>query len=395
MNLYKNRLCCHFSLVKVFLINPNRLSCRRRSVLSFLLHPIGFCDIFSTSLSIDSIRAKTMRILAIETSCDDTGAAVILNGRKILSNVVSSQVPIHQKYGGVVPELASRRHIEMIVPIVTEALGTAKVTLREIDGIAVTQGPGLIGSLLVGLSFAKSLSFATGLPLVGVNHIEAHLSAIFLEKVTPKFPFIGLVVSGGHTSLFRVDGFGKFRRLGQTRDDAAGEAFDKVAKLLGLGYPGGPIIDELSKRGNPKAIRFPRPSLGKNSFDFSFSGIKTAVVNYVKSHPEALGTHPEELIRDIVSSFQEAVVEVLVKKTIEAAQHERLKRVVLSGGVAANRLLRERVKEQASECNIVVYIPLPSFCTDNAAMVGVAGYEYLKRGIRAPLSLNAFSNMPL
>jgi N6-L-threonylcarbamoyladenine synthase len=336
-----------------------------------------------------------MRILGIETSCDDTGAAVILNGRKILSNVVSSQVPIHQKYGGVVPELASRRHIEMIVPIVTEALGTAKVTLREIDGIAVTQGPGLIGSLLVGLSFAKSLSFATGLPLVGVNHIEAHLSAIFLEKVTPKFPFIGLVVSGGHTSLFRVDGFGKFRRLGQTRDDAAGEAFDKVAKLLGLGYPGGPIIDELSQRGNPKAIRFPRASLGKNSFDFSFSGIKTAVVNYVKNHPEGLGSHPEEHIRDIVSSFQEAVVEVLVKKTIEAAHHEKLKRVVLSGGVAANRLLRERVKEKASEHKIAVYIPLPSFCTDNAAMVGVVGYEYLKRGIRADLSLNAYSNLPL
>lgn len=336
-----------------------------------------------------------MRVLAIETSCDDTGAAVVLDGRKILSNVVSSQVSIHQKYGGVVPELASRRHIESIVPIVTEALETAKVTLRDIDGISVTQGPGLVGSLLVGLSFAKSLSFVTGLPFVGVNHIEAHLSAIFLNKNPPKFPFIGLVVSGGHTSLFRVDGFGKYKGLGQTRDDAAGEAFDKVAKLLGLGYPGGPIIDELSKSGNPRAIRFPRPSLGKNSLDFSFSGLKTAVVNYVKAHPEPIGGYPEDLIRDIVSSFQEAVVDVLVKKTLQAAQQQGLRKVVLSGGVAANQHLREKIKEEASQQKVKVYMPSPSFCTDNAAMVGVVGYEYLKRGIRSPLSLNAFSNLPL
>jgi N6-L-threonylcarbamoyladenine synthase len=334
-------------------------------------------------------------ILAIETSCDDAGAAVISNGRKILSNVVSSQVSIHQKYGGVVPELASRRHIESIVPIVTEALEAAKVTLKEIDGIAVTQGPGLVGSLLVGLSFAKSLSFVKGLPFIGVNHIEAHLSAIFLDKNPPKFPFIGLVVSGGHTSLFRVDGFGKYKRLGQTRDDAAGEAFDKVAKLLGLGYPGGPIIDELSKRGDPKAIRFPRASLGKDSFDFSFSGLKTAVVNYVKAHPQPAGGYSEDLIRNIVSSFQEAVVEVLVKRTLQAAQHQGLSRVVLSGGVAANCRLRERMEEEAFQQEVKLYIPPPSFCTDNAAMVGVVGYEYLKRDIRSPLSLNVFSNLPL
>jgi N6-L-threonylcarbamoyladenine synthase len=338
---------------------------------------------------------KTMRILAIETSCDDTGAAVVLDGRKILSNIVSSQVPIHKKYGGVVPELASRKHIESIVPIVTEALETAKVTLKEIDGIAVTQGPGLVGSLLVGLSFAKSIAFATGLPFIGVNHIEAHLSAIFLEDPPPKFPFIGLVVSGGHTSLFRMDGFGKYKRLGQTRDDAAGEAFDKVAKLLGLGYPGGPIIDELSKTGNPKAIRFPRPVLSKNSLDFSFSGLKTAVVNYVKAHPEPPGGYPEELIKDIVSSFQEAVVEVLLRKTLHAAQHQELKRIVLAGGVAANQRLRERMKEEALQQRLKLYLPSPSFCTDNAAMVGVVGYEYLKQGIRSPLSLNAFSNLPL
>jgi N6-L-threonylcarbamoyladenine synthase len=335
-----------------------------------------------------------MLVLAIETSCDDTGAAIILDGRKILSNVVSSQVSIHQKYGGVVPELASRRHIEAIVPIVTASLETANVTLKEIDGIAVTQGPGLIGSLLVGLSFAKSLSFVTGLPFVGVNHVEAHLSAIFLEEGLPRFPFIGLVVSGGHTSLFRVDGFGKYQRLGQTRDDAAGEAFDKVAKLLRLGYPGGPIIDELSQRGNPRAIRFPRPSLGKNSLDFSFSGLKTAVVNYVKAHPEPTGGYSKDLVRDIVSSFQEAVVDVLVKKTLQAAQQQGLKRIVLSGGVAANRNLRQKIREEASREKVKLYIPSPSFCTDNAAMVGVVGYEYLKRGIRSPLSLNAFSNLP-
>ena len=336
-----------------------------------------------------------MRVLAIETSCDDTGAAVILNGRKILSNIVSSQVPIHQKYGGVVPELASRKHIESIVPIVAEALKTAKVTLKEVDGIAVTQGPGLVGSLLVGLSFAKSIAFSKGLPFIGVNHIEAHLSAIFLEPEPPRFPFIGLVVSGGHTSLFHMDGFRKYKRLGQTRDDAAGEAFDKVAKLLGLGYPGGPIIDELSKAGNPKAIRFPRPVLAKNSLDFSFSGLKTAVVNYVKAHPEPPESYPEDLLKDIVSSFQEAVIDVLVKKTLQAAQHQGLKRIVLSGGVAANQRLRQRIREEALEQKLKVYIPSPLFCTDNAAMVGVVGYEYLKRGIRSPLSLNAFSNLPL
>jgi len=336
-----------------------------------------------------------MRILAIETSCDDTGAAVLLDGRKILSNVVSSQISIHQKYGGVVPELASRRHLEAIVPVLTEALERAGVMLKEIDGIAVTQGPGLVGSLLVGLSFAKSLAFATGIPFVGVSHMEAHLSAIFLEEKPPKFPFVGLVASGGHTSLYRMNGFGAFQLLGQTRDDAAGEAFDKVAKLLGLGYPGGPIIDELSKKGDPKAIRFPRPSIGKNSYDFSFSGLKTAVVHFVKAHPSLLRELPNELVCDIVSSFQEAVVDVLVRKTLQAAKDQGVKRVVLSGGVAANRVLRQRIEEEASEQKIQVYLPSPAFCTDNAAMVGVVGFEYLRKGIRSPLSLNAFSNLPL
>jgi len=336
-----------------------------------------------------------MKILAIETSCDDTAAAIVLDGRKILSNVVSSQISVHQKYGGVVPELASRKHIESIVPIVTEALEAAGMKLEEINGIAVTHGPGLVGSLLVGLSFAKSLAFAKGLPLIGVNHVEGHLSAIFLEENPPSVPFVGLVVSGGHTSLFRMDGFGKYKRLGQTLDDAAGEAYDKVAKLLKLGYPGGPIIDELSKTGNPKAIPFPRSYLGKNSLDFSFSGLKTSVVNYVKGHPEPSEGYPEDLVRDIVSSFQEAVVEVLVKKTIRAARHQKLERIVLAGGVSANRVLRQRMKDAASAEGIEVYIPSPVLCTDNAAMIGVVGYEYLKQGKRSALTLNAFSNMPL
>ena len=336
-----------------------------------------------------------MLVLAIETSCDDTGAAVVKGGREILSNIVSSQISVHQKYGGVVPELASRKHIESIVPVVSEALAEAKVGLGDIEGIAVTNGPGLVGSLLVGLSFAKSISFATGIPLVGINHIEGHLGAIFLEKNRPRFPFVGLVVSGGHTSLYRVDGFGKLKRLGQTRDDAAGEAFDKVAKLLGLGYPGGPIIDELSRKGDPKAIRFPRPALSKKAFDFSFSGLKTAVVNYVQANPEPSGGYPENRLRDLVASFQEAVVEVLVKKTIQAAQHEDVKRVVLCGGVAANHRLRERMREEAFQEKIKVHVPSPSFCTDNAAMVGVVGYESLKRGVRSPLTINAFSNLPL
>jgi len=337
-------------------------------------------------------RYKIMKILAIETSCDDTAVAVVQDGRKILSNVVSSQVSVHGKYGGVVPELASRKHMEAIVPLVTEALEVAQIKLDEIAAVAVTQGPGLIGSLLVGLSFAKSLAFARGLPLIGIDHVEGHLSAIFLEEKQPSFPFVGLVVSGGHTSLIRMDEFGALKKLGQTLDDAAGEAYDKVAKLLKLGFPGGPIIDELSRTGNPGAIPFPRARLSKRSLDFSFSGLKTAVVNYVNAHPEPAEGYPRAWVRDLVSSFQEAVVEVLVKKTIQAARSEKLERIVVCGGVASNRLLRQRMREEASEEGMEVFIPSPMFCTDNAAMIGVVGYEYLKQGKRSPLTLNAYSN---
>jgi len=333
-----------------------------------------------------------MRILAIETSCDDTAVAVVQDGRKILSNIVSSQVSVHGKYGGVVPELASRKHMEAIVPLVTEALEAAQIKLDGIAAVAVTQGPGLIGSLLVGLSFAKSLAFARGLPLIGIDHVEGHLSAIFLEEKQPSFPFVGLVVSGGHTSLIRMDEFGALKKLGQTLDDAAGEAYDKVAKLLKLGFPGGPIIDELSTTGNPGAVPFPRARLSKRSLDFSFSGLKTAVVNYVNAHPEPAEGYPRAWVRDLVSSFQEAVVDVLVKKTLQAARSEKLERIVICGGVASNRLLRQRMREEAAEEGMEVFIPSPMFCTDNAAMIGVVGYEYLKQGKRSSLTLNAYSN---
>lgn len=336
-----------------------------------------------------------MNVLAIDTSCDDTAAAVVQDGRRMLSNIVSSQTAVHQKYGGVVPELASRKHIEAIIPVVNEALGSARLTLREVDGLAVTQGPGLVGSLLVGLSFVKSLSLATAIPFIGVNHIQGHLMAIFLEKDPPSFPFIGLVVSGGHTSVYRVDGFETYKVLGQTRDDAAGEAFDKVAKLLKLGYPGGPVIDRLSKAGDPKAVRFPRPAPGKVFLDFSFSGLKTAVVNYVKSRPEPEEGYGEDLIRGMVASFQEAVVDVLVRRSLEAVRQEKLERLVLSGGVAANSRLRQRIREEALPRGIHVSIPSPSLCTDNAAMIGVVGTEYLRKGLRSPYTLNAFSNLPL
>lgn len=337
-------------------------------------------------------RQGSLLILAIESSCDDTGVAVVEDGRKILSNLVSSQIEVHRKYGGVVPELASRKHVENIVPVIRAALEGAETTLDRIDGIAVTRGPGLIGSLLVGLSVAKSVAYVKRKPWVGVNHIDGHLCAPLLEREDVRFPFVGLVVSGGHTSLYRVEGVGKTHLLGQTRDDAAGEVFDKVGKALGLGYPGGPIIDKLSQGAGSKPIRFPRALLSPRTLDFSFSGLKTAVVNYLKAHP--LGEAEEDRLVGILSGFQEAVVDVLVRKVKQATHQEKLGRIVISGGVASNSHLRERFREMARDEGLEVFIPSSRLCTDNAAMIGVVGYHALRNGWNSPLSLNAFANLP-
>ena len=332
-----------------------------------------------------------MIILGIESSCDETAAAVVIDGKKMLSNIICSQIDVHSRFGGVVPELASRRHVESIIPVVEEALRVADLSLDDIEGVAVTRGPGLVGSLLVGLSVAKSIAYVKGIPMVGVHHIEGHISSVFLEEQTPDFPFISLVVSGGHTSLYMVHAIDNCRVLGQTRDDAAGEAFDKVAKLLNLGYPGGGVIDKLAKEGDPAAIHFPRAFISKESLDFSFSGIKTSVLNYVKSHSTDLIS---DNINDIVSSFQEAIVDVLVAKTIAATTSRNINTIVLAGGVASNTRLRSRLKEAAGEEGLSVFIPPPVLCTDNAAMIAVVGDYYLKKGVRSSIDLNAVSRWP-
>jgi N6-L-threonylcarbamoyladenine synthase len=324
-----------------------------------------------------------MLILGIDTSCDDTSASVVEDGAKIVSNVVSSQSDIHSKYGGIVPELASRRHIEMILPVVDEALKRAGVAWSDLSAVAVCHGPGLIGSLLVGCSFAKAACYAGKIPLVAVNHLEGHILASFLESPAPEFPFLCLVVSGGHTSLYIAEDYGRFKELGRTRDDAAGEAYDKVSKLLGLGYPGGPLIDSLAQKGDPRAIVFPRAYLPE-TFDFSFSGMKTAVLNFMKANPSP----SSELVSDIAASFQAAMVDVLVRKTEWAVRKKWIRRVALSGGVAANSALRNRMKEMGEEKEVEVFIPSAGLCTDNAAMIAAAGYHHFIAGDLAGLDLN-------
>jgi len=330
-----------------------------------------------------------MLVLGVETSCDDTAVAILRDGREVLANVVSSQDHVHGPYGGVVPELASRQHLQNIVPMVDAALQCAGVKLPEMGGIAVTYGPGLVGSLLVGLSMAKGLAYRWGIPYVGVNHLEAHLLAIQLEQLV-QFPYIALLASGGHTLLYRVNDVGEYLHLGGTRDDAAGEAFDKVAKMMGLGYPGGRIIDNLAQHGDRAAIRFPRARFRKDSYEFSFSGIKTAVWHYLKSG--AAATSRQE---DIAASFQESVVDMLVQPAIRAAHATGVERVVLSGGVAANSRLRAKMKEKAGAENIEVFFPAHKFCTDNGAMIALTGYEWLKRGRRDDYGLNADADLTL
>jgi N6-L-threonylcarbamoyladenine synthase len=352
-------------------------------------------------------------ILGIDTSCDDTSVSVVESGTRIVSNIVSAQTRIHGKYGGIVPELASRKHIEMIWPIVDGALKTARTGLKDLSGIAVCNGPGLIGSLLVGCSFAKAVCYSTGKPLLAVNHLEGHIYSSFLEDPRPEFPFIALIVSGGHTCLYKVGGFGIYRELGRTRDDAAGEAYDKVSKLLGLGYPGGPAIDKLAQNGNPKAIDFPRAYLPE-SLDFSFSGLKTAVLNFLKSgagshltrtagaiyvpaaeKADNRGFDNSSLICDIAASFQTAVIDVLIRKIEWAMKKERIRSIALSGGVAANSELRRRMKKMAEERGAELFIPSAALCTDNAAMIAAAGYQHLKAGNIADLDLNPVAYLPL
>jgi N6-L-threonylcarbamoyladenine synthase len=332
-----------------------------------------------------------MIVLGVETSCDDTAAAVVRDGREILANIVSSQDQVHSPYGGVVPELASRQHIRNIVPIVDTALQKAGVTIQQIDGIAATYGPGLVGSLLVGLSMAKGMAFRWDIPFVGINHLEAHLLAIQLEYKV-EFPYVALIASGGHTLLYTVKDLGDYAFLGGTRDDAAGEAFDKVAKMLGLGYPGGRAIDNLARSGDRKAIKFPRARLRKGNYEFSFSGIKTAVWHYLQTQGEAQW---KSRMADIAASFQEAVVDMLVQPTISACRASGVKHIVLSGGVAANSRLREKMKAAGSDEGCAVFSPAPKFCTDNGAMIALAGYHWLKRGRRDDFTLNADADLTL
>lgn len=331
-------------------------------------------------------------ILAIESSCDETAAAVVKNGREILSNVISSQIALHTLYGGVVPEIASRKHIEKINQVIEEALQKAGRTLEEMTAIAVTYGPGLVGALLVGVSEAKAIAYAAGKPLVGVHHIEGHVSANFIEHPDLEPPFVCLIVSGGHTHLVVVKDYGEFEIIGRTRDDAAGEAFDKVARAVGLGYPGGPKVDKAAGEGNPHAIEFPRAKVEGAPYDFSFSGLKSAVLNHI-NHAKMMG---EEIhVPDLAASFQNAVVDVLVSKAVLAAKEFGYTKLAIAGGVASNSALRSAMKEACEKEGIQFYYPSPVYCTDNAAMIGVAAYYEYINGVRSGWDLNAVPNLKL
>lgn len=335
---------------------------------------------------------KQFKILAIESSCDETAAAVVVNGREVLSNIISSQIDIHKKFGGVVPEVASRKHIEAISAVVDEALEVAGVTFKDIDAVAVTYGPGLVGALLVGLQYAKALAYSLGVPLIGVNHIEGHISANFIQYKELEPPFVTLVVSGGHTFIVHMKDYGDFEVMGQTRDDAAGEAYDKVARAIGLGYPGGPKIDKLAREGNENAIKFPRANFHEESLDFSFSGIKSAVLNYLNKL-EMKGESYNQA--DVAASFQKSVVDVLVDNAMEACKIKAVDKIAIAGGVAANSYLRNAMMKRGEKEGIKVLFPEMILCTDNAAMIGSAAYfEYLK-GRVADLTLNATPNLKL
>ena len=335
--------------------------------------------------------SKDVYILGIESSCDETAAAVVKNGREVLSNIISSQIVIHRKFGGVVPEIASRKHIENIMPVIDEALQQANVTLDDIDAVAVTYGPGLVGALLVGLSAAKSLAWATDKPLIGVNHLEGHVFANFLTDPELEPPFMALVVSGGHTALLKVTDYNSFEMLGQTRDDAAGEAFDKIARVMGLQYPGGPEIEKLALDGNPHAIEFPVAKLDA-PYEFSFSGLKSAVINYLHNQEQA----KREINRaDVAASFQYAVTNALVQKAVRAMKDTGLKKIVLAGGVSANKTLQTTLAKALSDIGAELVAPMPILCTDNAVMIACRGYFMYQAGMESPLDLNAVPSLKL
>ena len=335
---------------------------------------------------------EEIKILAIESSCDETAAAVVVNGRDVRSNIISSQINLHTLYGGVVPEIASRKHVENINYVIQEALDQASVSLDDLDAIAVTYGPGLVGALLVGVAEAKAIAYAKGLPLIGVHHIEGHISANYIENKDLEPPYICLVVSGGHSHLVKVTDYGEYEILGRTRDDAAGEAFDKVARAIGLGYPGGPKIDKLAKEGNPDAVDFPRASISDNQYDFSFSGLKSAVLNYLNQCEMKGITYNQA---DVAASFQKAVVDVLTDHAMMAIDESGMDKLAIAGGVASNSALRRSIQEACERKGISFYSPSPILCTDNAAMIGAAAYYEYQKGVRHGWDLNAIPNLKL